>query len=339
MIGIRVNANEKIAMGHLMRCMSVAQQLAKTGRTVLFILSEPYAKQLVLENGFACICLSRIYEQRETELPELVALVRQKGISCLLIDAYDLSLRYMRELRQICKTVYIDDLKHFEYPADLLVNYTCDIAATQELRKDVSKKYLLGMRYAPLREEFSGDGIRIREQAEQMLITTGGTDAYNMTAGVLTAGSGILKLKKHAVSGKFCHHLPTLQAMAKSDDSLQVYHDIPDIYRVMKNCDLAVSAGGGTLAELCACGVPTVCFAVADNQLPGIRTYVDAGIMLYAGDVRQNREGVIRKVIESVELLAGDYEKRKDMSRKGKRFVDGKGARRIAMEITKLIGE
>ena len=53
-IGIRVNANDKIAMGHLMRCMSIAQQLAKAGHTVHVILSEPYAEQLVLQNGFAC---------------------------------------------------------------------------------------------------------------------------------------------------------------------------------------------------------------------------------------------------------------------------------------------
>ena len=337
-IGIRVNANDKIAMGHLMRCMSIAQQLAKAGHTVHVILSEPYAEQLVLQNGFACTCLSRVYEQREMEIQELTGLVRQKGISCLLVDAYDLSFRYMQAVKQICKTVYIDDLKHFEYPADLLIHYTCDAASVMdEIQRDLSKKYLLGMRYAPLREEFSAAGICIRERAEQVLITTGGTDAYNMTVGILKEISGRLRLKKHAVSGKFCHHQTVLQEMAAADDSIQVYHDIPDICRVMMTCDLAVSAGGGTLAELCACGVPTICFAAADNQLPGIRMYTDAGIMVYAGDVRHNREGVIQSVIENIELLAGDYSKRKDMGRRARQFVDGKGASRIAREITKLL--
>lgn len=336
-IGIRVNANEKIAMGHLMRCMAVAQQLVKTGQAVLFILSEPYAEQLVLQNGFACTCLGRVYEQRELEIPELAELVRRQEISCLLLDAYDLSFRYMQQAGRLCKTVYIDDLEHFAYPADLLVNYTCNTAMARErLQKDPSKKYLLGMRYAPLREEFSGEGIPIREQARQVLITTGGTDAYDMTAGILEALSGYPYLKKHAVSGKFSQNTAVLREMAGRDGSIQVYHDIPDICRVMKACDLAVSAGGGTLAELCACGVPTVCFAVADNQLPGIRTYAEAGIMMYAGDVRQDREGVIKKAAEYVELLAGDNMKRKDMGSKGKQFVDGKGAWRIAQEIAKL---
>lgn len=336
-IGIRVNANEKIAMGHLMRCMSIAQQLRKTGQTAIFILSEPYAGQLVAENGFACVCLSRIYEQREMEIKELAALIRQKEITCLLIDAYDLTAGYMREVKRICKTVYIDDLAHFEYPADIIINYTCTMTKPlTKLQKDTTKKYLLGMRYAPLREEFSGDGIWIRKQARQLLITTGGTDFYHMAVGVLEGIRGMAQLKKHVVAGKFCQNIVALQEMARADDSIQVYHDIPDIYQVMKSCDFAVSAGGSTLAELCACGVPTICFAVADNQLPGIRTYVNAGIMQYAGDVRQDREGVIKRVAKSVELLAENPAERKEMGIKGKQFVDGKGAGRIAREIQAL---
>ncbi len=35
---------------------------------------------------------------------------------------------------------------------------------------------------------------------------------------------------------------------------------------LMINNDLAISAGGNTLYELCACGIPTIAIIIADNQ-------------------------------------------------------------------------
>ena len=40
MIGFRVDANEKIATGHLMRCIAIAKACEKRGEPVLFFLAE-----------------------------------------------------------------------------------------------------------------------------------------------------------------------------------------------------------------------------------------------------------------------------------------------------------
>ena len=119
-------------------------------------------------------------------------------------------------------------------------------------------------------------------------------------------------------------------------NNISVYKDIKDICSVMKGCDIAVSAGGTTLAELSACGIPTVCFSIADNQLDGVRAYADKGIMFYAGDVRIDKVGVVSRVCEGVMQLICDKDIRKRRSIKAKEFVDGLGAMRIAKEIIKL---
>ena len=55
---------------------------------------------------------------------------------------------------------------------------------------------------------------------------------------------------------------------------------------LMLQSTIAVSAGGSTLYELCACCVPTVTLSYADNQLGNVKGFDSRGLMDYAGNVR-----------------------------------------------------
>ena len=90
------------------------------------------------------------------------------------------------------------------------------------------------------------------------------------------------------------------------------------------------------MAELCACGIPTICFAVADNQLYGTKAYASEGIMLYAGDVREEQDLVVKNIIQNIVTISKDFNLRKTMSKKARAAIDGKGAYRIADEIIRM---
>ena len=68
MIGIRVDANDKIAIGHVMRCMSIASELKKQNNDVIFIVSEESAKKIIVNNGYECICLNNKYNEKNSEI-------------------------------------------------------------------------------------------------------------------------------------------------------------------------------------------------------------------------------------------------------------------------------
>ena len=57
----------------------------------------------------------------------------------------------MAAVKREAPLVYIDDLNAFDYPADLVVNYTL---YGGELAYPQNKRYLLGPKYALLRREF-----------------------------------------------------------------------------------------------------------------------------------------------------------------------------------------
>lgn len=62
----------------------------------------------------------------------------------------------------------------------------------------------------------------------------------------------------------------------------------------MQKCDIAISAAGSTLYELCATGIPAITYTLADNQLIAAEQFDKQGIMLSAGDCRDDEGFIVR---------------------------------------------
>ena len=57
MVYIRVDMNEQIATGHMMRCLSIADALRDLGEQVTFILADEQAINLLKQRGYDAIVL------------------------------------------------------------------------------------------------------------------------------------------------------------------------------------------------------------------------------------------------------------------------------------------
>ena len=95
----------------------------------------------------------------------------------------------------------------------------------------------------------------------------------------------------------------------------------------MKEADLAISAGGTTLYELCAVGTPAISYSFADNQLYNVKQFAKDGMIDYAGDVR--RDDIFTNVVELYQKYDKDRRLREERSVRMQQMVDGKGAERI----------
>ena len=56
-IGIRVDANEIVATGHVMRCLAIAEELRKIGQELLFISADDFQRPLIEQKGFEFVSL------------------------------------------------------------------------------------------------------------------------------------------------------------------------------------------------------------------------------------------------------------------------------------------
>lgn len=378
MVVIRADANSKIGMGHVTRCLSVADALLKRGEEVLFVTADDTPVPLLTKKGIPYRVLHTDYADMEAELPELWEVLRelpqgaespdaalaQKNTS-ILVDSYYVTEKYLAALKKRITTIYMDDIYAFSYPVDMLINYNI-YGEEMGYEKDAAfadTKLLLGANYVPLREEFSaGAGYvqsrkelsaetenvtpaedRLHQTAEQgrtadggILITTGGSDSFNLAGQLLMEAMKYDALKEkeyHVVSGSLNPHIRELQALAQKHENIHIHCNVTNMAELMAESEVALSAGGSTLYELCAVGVPVIAFSFAENQERLVQTFVKRGIAQYGGNYRTDGNKMIQNTIAGLETLLEDKNLRTEYREKARTLVDGKGADRIAEAI------
>ena len=326
-----------------MRCLSIARKLRSAGCRVIFIAADEETAGFIRERNpkmaEEIICLHSVWNDLGSELPDMCRLIKERNIEKLLIDDYFVTEQYLSELNSITEVTYIDDLAAFPYPVSRLINYNiyADEAGYLKLYGDEGKlpKLLLGPSYAPLRDEFEGVQPRSFSGINKILITSGGTDNLNMLGNILhkLKASAAFKNKTfYCVMGAFNVNRQTLEAEYGTDPSVHLLYNIPNMGDYMKSCDICITAGGSTTYELCACGLPSVMYTLADNQLGIAKGFSEAGLIPYAGDVREDMDGCLERILQEIEGL-NDGHRWMTVSSKMQSLVDGCGAARIAEAI------
>lgn len=329
---IRADANETIGTGHVMRCLSIGEAIRKQGGDAVFLAADSRTEDIVRSRGFSVICLDSVWDDLEKELDRLVSWIRQKSISVLLIDSYYVTPYYLETLRRHTKLAYIDDLNAFAYPVDLLIRYA---VYSRQPRISEQPQILSGSRYIPLKSEFCGLPERkISKEVKNILVLTGGTDPYHVAlefVKYLADTKSHSGQQFHIICGKYNPDYEELCRLASGLEQVSIHYNVQEMADFMLAADLAVTAGGTTTYELCACGTPSVCYILADNQIQNARTLAEKGFMLFGGDVRE-KDG-FAGIIQQFERLSKDMFLRKEMSEKMQQLVDGRGAERIAQAI------
>ena len=335
MLYIRADGNAEIGTGHVMRCLSIACAARSEGIQCVFIVADKNMAPLLKEQGFRYICLNSVWNDLNRETEQMEQLICKERVRFLLVDSYFVAPEYLRRLHQLTHVVYIDDLNSFTYPWSTLINY--NLHADQMYASDqyTNTRLLLGPKYAPLREEFQDIPRRtIRSEVKEILVTTGGSDPLNIAGKLVEKAKqhpGPADVNFHIVAGRFNQHLPMLEQLAAEYPGVIIHRNVQRMSELMLTCDIAVSAGGSTLYELCACGIPTICFAWADNQLDNIASF-GKNRMTSVGDLRPDMNKGIERIISAVmQLFPADI--RQEQAAYLRRLVDGQGALRIAMTL------
>lgn len=329
MIFIRADMNDVIATGHIMRCMAIADAARKLGEETTFIVADGYAIPLFEKNHYKYHILNSDWRDMKGELPALIPYLKESRANVMLIDSYSVTEEYLSALKAIVKVAYLDDINRFKYPVAALICYGVYAYNNNYESRYVKSKLFLGPKYAPVRREFSNCKKKeIKDKVANVLILSGGTDNEDVLSRLLDVTIKYNVEKVTVICGRYYKRYDSIVEKHKADDRVVIKKSIDNIDKYMQEADIALSAGGNTLYELCACGTPTISFSLADNQFGNVYEFDKRGVILYAGDARTS--GMIEKADSLIYKLLESKLLREELSGKMQTIIDGRGAYRLA---------
>lgn len=342
MVAIRADANHEISIGHIMRCLSIADELRIQGEIVVFIISSPDAQSIINKRGYQVICLNNNYKKKDAEVNKLIDELNRIHADSMVLDSYEVTKGYMERLKKAVCTVYIDDIMKFDYAADMIINYSVDASITNYSRCKCNK-FLLGSRYTPIRREFRYAKSDSSENIKHLFVSAGGSDHYDMAYriaesfinGDISSDTIILDI----VVGRFYGDVDRLKYLDKGRGMIRVHSNIDNIWELMSKAFLAISASGTTIAELLSLGIPVLNYITADNQKNGADSLKNHNAVVYAGNVEDGVDEVVNNIISyATKFLKGDL-CAEFYKNKGKEIYDGYGSERIALELLNIMKE
>ncbi|MFH1067238.1 MAG: UDP-2,4-diacetamido-2,4,6-trideoxy-beta-L-altropyranose hydrolase [bacterium] len=272
-IAFRADASEFIGAGHVMRCLTLADEFRTRDASAFFICREMKGdlRKKIRERDYDvktlaqdCVSWQDDAEQTLRALPSQV--------DCLVVDHYHLDAQWEKSVRQKAKKILaVDDLANRPHDCDFLLDQNFFSNAAQRYHGLVPQKcrLFLGPNFALLRPQFHEARKRLAKRNGQMrrvLISFGGGDASNETEKALLALQSLPQLEIDVVLGPSASHQKSVEALCDSMKNAALHVAVENMADLMVRADLAIGGSGTSAWERCYLGLPSLVMILAENQ-------------------------------------------------------------------------
>ena len=173
---IITHAGRSIGGGHASRCSALAEGFSSLGVAVRWLVNAS-AGEIVLRRGATEASVTVMESPFGDGADAVFAAISRSRPALCVVDGYDATPSFLRELRRFAPVVLVDDcrVRPVEYECDVVLNYNmnADLLGYEQGHAGL----LLGSEYALLRSEFwslapeKGDAVLIIPGASDLLHT------------------------------------------------------------------------------------------------------------------------------------------------------------------------
>lgn len=356
----RVDASIEMGAGHVMRCLTLADELSQNGHKCTFISRRQPGSliNLVTERGYSVHELPECEESegnhlthghwlkggQEKDVQESLNVLEKlvPDPEWLVIDHYGIDKAWEQRARNHVKNILvIDDLADRSHDCDILVDQNLGRSGTM-YSPLVPKncRVLIGCQYALLRPEFAAfreHSLEYRKgktQIDRVLISMGGVDKDNYTEKALnglTSSELNDRTEVIVVLGKQAPWLAKVRTQgANSRLNVRVLSNVSNMAELMSQSDLAIGAAGSTSWERCCLGVPTLICVLADNQ-----QVIAEALESHRAAMMVSQKSIEAALREKIAILLTQPEWISLLSDSACQLVDGRGTRRVVQSMFK----
>jgi len=355
-VAFRADASVQIGTGHVMRCLTLADELTRQGHECRFVCREHegHLGELITSKGYGLTLLPSCSDNElDTKDSRSDNYARWLGVpwqedarqtldaltpwqpDWLVVDHYALDAEWERALANAVGSIMvIDDLANRCHECALLLDQNLGRVESDYdglLPEDCQR--LTGPGYALLRPEFANlreQSLKRRQQPElkRILISLGGVDRTNVT------GQGLDALSESAlpasteldiIMGAAAPYLDEIrQQAARMPFRATVSVNVTDMAERMCLADLSIGAAGSTSWERCCLGLPAITVVLAENQrlIGEALSENGAGLLVDVDRIREDLPMMVESMMASEnECLL--------LARQAAMVCDGAGVERV----------
>ena len=358
----RCDASIQIGTGHVMRCLTLADELARQGAKCYFICREHEGNliDLITKKGYKVYKLDAIPlnnsnkgEAESTlfhsewlgtsqaeDAKQTIDIVSDIEPKWLIVDHYALNDYWEQKLRPHCDSILvIDDL------ADR--KHDCDVLLDQNFLPNFEKRYdglvsdrttqLLGPSYTLLKNEYFK--IRALERQiksfvkPQIFVNFGGIGNFRLLSIFINAANQNPQFKYAIITGTLePEQFKQLEDII-TGDHITLSNYTTEMPNLMSQSQFAIGACGSTVWERFCLGLNSALVEMAENQHPLIIYLESERLIDNLGHTGILNSTKISSFLNSLVINSPTYSKRKERIMN---LVDGLGAQRISNVIYKL---
>lgn len=334
----RADASRSIGTGHVVRCETLATELAGRGWSITFAARElPEALATRLRQVGSVVRFSA-FEDDAAALLARFSVPGRPSVAACVTDSYAIGREWQQAARTWARRIIaIDDLAVAVQGADLLLNQNLGVSAGayRELVRS-GARVLIGPRYALVRPQFAAARRAAKKRTgkvDHVFVFASGADAPDVTRRAAEACAAV-GLAADVVIGAAYPHGRELRTWANGQSGIAVHENVEDMASLMARADVAIGAPSSASWERCVVGLPTLLVTLADNQL-GVEAELER--LGAARALGWHHQVGVEAISAALRDLRDDPSAVREMARAAARIADGKGTLRVVREIERLV--
>ncbi len=334
-IVFRADGDSQIGLGHIMRCVAIAEMIEKSD-PLFFAIQEPSQQvlQILHQASFQVLILPKTADY-QVDVDNFVA--ELNGNEIVILDGYCFKEKYQKLVKQRCwKLLAIDDLAAWHQYADIVINHGGNAQIT-DYETEPYTNLLLGTQYALIRDPFleAGRTNSLKKvtsfSPQYIFINLGGADPENISYRLVEILLGQPSVRKLVVVlGAANQHTDSFSQ--STQQRVQVCQSLTSeqMVKVIQLCDLAIVSCSTISYEVATIGKPFIGILTADNQVSLRDFYVTNQLALRILEKNFTDYDVTSALLESTALVNTNLTSQQY-------FFDGKSGERIALLFRTLL--
>ncbi|MGW1343382.1 PseG/SpsG family protein [Kribbella sp. NPDC002412] len=330
-VGVRCDVGPGRGIGHVMRCLALAEELLRRGHEVVFVCDAhtvPWAEAQIAARGIAV-------EPAVWTPAEHIDLIARLRLDAVVLDSYDLDAAVYPAVRATgVPTLAIVDGDFRGADADVLVDQNL-AAELDRPRLPANSTRLAGLAYVMIRDEIRA--LRPLEPPAPRPVAVpkvfaffGGTDAFGAGPYVVQAlaATGVpFEATVVAPRPELADQIAAVELGPQQ--GVDVIGPTDQLAAAVREADLTISASGTSTWELLCLGATAGLVCVVDNQVMGYERAVATGTAAGVG-VLSDLKADPSAAAAVLKRLLTDPAERTRLAAAGWELVDGNGRARVA---------